>query len=347
MTVSAGAALIELADHVKLDASVGVTNFPVFLSPRPAELAESPVAFVRWFGAHSNALMNLCHQSGAIVLRGFAVHDTADFAAVVANIDMPAFGYAGGATPRTALSDKVFESTRYPAQYKLQLHQEMAYLPHFPSALVFFCRIAAATGGETIIGDMRDFGRSLPAAFASDLRNKGVRYVRNYRDPQWRTGHTLMDDYHRTWPDALGTSDRAEAEQLCREMGVEPRWEANGSLSMIYVGPGFVKHPATGEEVWFNQLVTQFYAPELIGEERFDLIAQHYTKSSPPPVQVTFGDGTPFDSGMIVDFARSIAAREVAFPWRAGDIMILDNFLTAHGRNPFTGQRDVQVALVA
>jgi alpha-ketoglutarate-dependent taurine dioxygenase len=36
----------------------------------------------------------------------------------------------------------------------------------------------------------------------------------------------------------------------------------------------------------------------------------------------------------------------VAFPWRAGDVMILDNIYSFHGRNAFTGTRDVQVALL-
>ena len=41
-----------------------------------------------------------------------------------------------------------------------------------------------------------------------------------------------------------------------------------------------------------------------------------------------------------------LASLEVAFPWRQGDLMILDNFYTFHGRNPYTGHRDVQVALL-
>jgi len=38
-------------------------------------------------------------------------------------------------------------------------------------------------------------------------------------------------------------------------------------------------------------------------------------------------------------------ARKIAFAWRAGDVMLLDNKLTAHGRHAYTGERDVQVML--
>jgi alpha-ketoglutarate-dependent taurine dioxygenase len=35
----------------------------------------------------------------------------------------------------------------------------------------------------------------------------------------------------------------------------------------------------------------------------------------------------------------------ISFPWQPGDILMLDNRLVAHGRNPFTGDRKVIVAM--
>ncbi|MNF05587.1 Taurine catabolism dioxygenase TauD, TfdA family [compost metagenome] len=36
---------------------------------------------------------------------------------------------------------------------------------------------------------------------------------------------------------------------------------------------------------------------------------------------------------------------EVVFPWRTGDVLMLDNMLTAHARKPFSGERKVVVAM--
>jgi alpha-ketoglutarate-dependent taurine dioxygenase len=36
---------------------------------------------------------------------------------------------------------------------------------------------------------------------------------------------------------------------------------------------------------------------------------------------------------------------QVAFEWRAGDVLVLDNMLTAHARAPFAGPRQVRVAM--
>jgi hypothetical protein len=37
----------------------------------------------------------------------------------------------------------------------------------------------------------------------------------------------------------------------------------------------------------------------------------------------------------------------VGFSWSHGDVLLLDNYLVAHGRNTFDGTRDIQVALMA
>jgi alpha-ketoglutarate-dependent taurine dioxygenase len=35
----------------------------------------------------------------------------------------------------------------------------------------------------------------------------------------------------------------------------------------------------------------------------------------------------------------------VIFPWSAGDVLILDNMLMMHGRQPYEGERRVLVAM--
>ena len=50
----------------------------------------------------------------------------------------------------------------------------------------------------------------------------------------------------------------------------------------------------------------------------------------------------------IFNRARIRAAYEmerVEFGWRRGDLLMLDNMLVAHGRNPFEGKRRVIVAM--
>jgi hypothetical protein len=37
--------------------------------------------------------------------------------------------------------------------------------------------------------------------------------------------------------------------------------------------------------------------------------------------------------------------RKRAFAWQAGDVMLLENKFTGHGRHAYTGVRDVQVMI--
>ncbi len=58
-----------------------------------------------------------------------------------------------------------------------------------------------------------------------------------------------------------------------------------------------------------------------------------------------FGDETPLDVSML-DHIREIMRNEMTiFQWRTGDVLVLDNMLTAHGRMPFSGARKIILAM--
>jgi alpha-ketoglutarate-dependent taurine dioxygenase len=50
----------------------------------------------------------------------------------------------------------------------------------------------------------------------------------------------------------------------------------------------------------------------------------------------------PKDLKHILDVYES---EKLTFRWQRGDLMVLDNMLLAHGREPFKGQRKVAVAM--
>lgn len=320
---------------------------PLFLYPTDARLADDRAFFQAWFTDNRAAIEDLTVEAGALVLRGFALSDTSDFARVAAHFPTLDTGYAGGATPRQALAEKVFESTRLPAAHKLPLHQEMSYLPTYPSKVVFFCHVPAETGGETTIGDMRKFTARVPADLWEQVKARGVTYVRNYRDPAWSSGSDILDAYHRPWTEALSADTPAAAEARCAEMGFRFEWIDNGSITLRFSNTGIINHPVTGQELWFNQLHAQSFIKESIGQERFGLYEKYYGPETPLPVNTTYGDGGRIDPAHIGALHPILDELTVGFPWRKGDLMFLDNFNVAHGRNPFTGERDTQVALIA
>ena len=66
------------------------------------------------------------------------------------------------------------------------------------------------------------------------------------------------------------------------------------------------------------------------------------------------GPVPPFDASILngkgslyltrPSLAHYVLTREELL-WRAGDVLLIDNMLTAHGRNPFSGKRSVVVGM--
>jgi hypothetical protein len=65
-----------------------------------------------------------------------------------------------------------------------------------------------------------------------------------------------------------------------------------------------------------------------------------------PAKAITFGDGSPLDRQAVTTAIK--LADELAFdvPWRQGDVALVDNYVTMHGRRPFVGVRKVLAAMV-
>jgi alpha-ketoglutarate-dependent taurine dioxygenase len=324
----------------------GSERLPVFLTPLHHALESSLDQSVAWLRKNDEAIKRLLREAGALVLRGFPIRSTGDFARMVEHFPSPAHGYVAGAGQRNNIEGRIFEATHAAAHLKLPLHQEMSYLRDYPSKLAFFCRIPPDTGGETWVGDMRRATRMISRDFMNKVRERGVLYTRNYRAPGSEAEHILLEQHHRTWSEAFSTKDRAKVEEACGETGLEFEWLQDGGLTVRYRASGFAKHPVSGEDVWFNQLHNQNTLARNLGPQRHELYEKYYPPGRPRPLNATFGDGGAFDPADIDMLFSIFSEISIAFPWRVGDMMLVDNIYTAHGRNSYTGNRDVQVSLI-
>ena len=56
------------------------------------------------------------------------------------------------------------------------------------------------------------------------------------------------------------------------------------------------------------------------------------------PRNATFADGAEIDASDLQLIRNAYAEEAVAFPWLAGDVVVVDNMQVAHGRRPFKGK---------
>ena len=296
-------------------------------------------------GAGLASLLSLCRnrqgylrakvlEFGALLLRGYEVRTAAEFARFVrAFSNRPPLDYVGGASPRVKLGGGVYTSTEYPEHYTLSLHNELSYTYRWPAYLFFCCVTAAEHGGETPLGDSRALLKSIDGEVVDQFKAKKVRYDRNLHGGG---GAGL------SWQAAFETDDKAAVETYCRRGGVSFRWKGDGGLWLSQVRPATTTHPQTGEEVWFNQ-ADGFHTSGM--DRAYYEALSACLKEEDFPLNAYFGDGTPLDPAALAH-VRGVMEREmVLFPWREGDVLVVDNVLTAHGRMPFSGPRKILLAM--
>jgi TfdA family taurine catabolism dioxygenase TauD len=63
------------------------------------------------------------------------------------------------------------------------------------------------------------------------------------------------------------------------------------------------------------------------------------------PNHTYYGDGSPIEDSVMEHLREAYANEMVSFPWEKGDVIVVDNILTAHARAPFKGTRRTLVAM--
>jgi alpha-ketoglutarate-dependent taurine dioxygenase len=297
---------------------------------------------VAWVTRHRATLDRLIVRHGGIVLRGFPIVTSEDFSAVIGCFPVFTGSYQGGAAARRPIANGVYEATQRTGDQTIPIHQEMFYLRDYPPRLAFFARKVAEQGGETIIANMRAITAALPPVIGEKLETLGIRNVRNFAA---KTGTTeenrLMDK--RGWDFAFYTDSVEEVEAICSRRHMRPHWHDDGSLTVFNQEAAFVAHPSTGERVYRSGLhIEHFYR----GSYDNTGAAAALRASQEFPSGAYLGDGSGLDPDEDSQLCAVVDRFTYHWPWHDGDLMILDNLLTGHGRNPFEGSRATEVALL-
>ncbi len=268
-------------------------------------------------------------QHGAILFRDFRIDSVPRFEKV-ANAICPDLFANYGDLPRAGNSEKVYSSTPYPSDRAILFHNESSHLHQYPLKIWFFCVQPAQQGGETPIVDCHKVYQLLDPKLRSRLEQKQLMYVRNY-----------IEGLDVSWQDFFHTTDKTVVEQYCRRSGIDCQWSGN-DLRTRKVRPAISHHPKTGKPLFFNQ-VQLHHISCLEPDVRASLLSTLGAENLPR--NVYYGDGSPIEDSVMAEIGAAYQQAQVSFPWQQGDILMLDNMLTAHGRNPYQGSRKIVVAM--
>jgi alpha-ketoglutarate-dependent taurine dioxygenase len=311
---------------VKMECLDSVKRFPLVVEPQAADLN-----LVGWAENNRELIEGKLLEWGAALFRGFNVDGISQFEQFARAISGELLDYRERAAPRREVASRVYTSTEFPADQSIPLHHEMSYSHNWPTKIWFYCAQPARQGGSTPIANDREVFNLIDRKIKKRFTEKGVMYVRNYGE-----GLDL------SWQEAFQTDERSVVEEYCRQAHTQFEWRAGGRLRTRQIRQVTAIHPKTGEVVWFNH-AHMFHISNLSTEVRNALLSEF--KDDEIPRNAFYGDGSSIESS-ILDEIRDVYERSaVTFPWHEGDILLLDNFLASHGREPFVGSRKILVAM--
>jgi alpha-ketoglutarate-dependent taurine dioxygenase len=302
-------------------------NLPLVIQP-----AMEGVSLPGWAKGQRDVLQAELMKHGGILFHNFGIESAATFEEFARAVSLDGDLYDEyGDLPREDKGTKVYGSTPYPIDKSILFHNESSHMHRWPMKILFFCVKAAEEGGATPIVDCRTIYQALPQALIDRLTEKKLMYTRNF-----------IEGLDVSWQQFFGTHDKARVEQYCRLAGIEFEWKNDRHLKTRQVCQAMARHPYTGEMLFFNQI--QLHHVSMLDKEvRESMLAMFGEEDLPR--NVYYGDGTPLEDSVVQEISETLTHNAVRFQWQAGDIVLLDNMLVAHSRDPFKGTRKILVAM--
>jgi len=295
------------------------------------EPAIEGVNLIIWAEEHRTEIEEALLSNGAILFRGLHGEDVHEFHDFARTIAPELLDYKERSSPRSEIARGIYTSTDYPSDQNIEFHNEQSYSQSWPMKLFFYCSQPAIRGGATLIADARKVLELLDAAIKEKFLSRRVRYVRNY-----------IEGLGLTWQEAFQTSDKDKVDRYCRESMIDFEWKERDSLKTSQVFDTIVAHPRTGELVWFEHAA--FFHVSSLAPHLQEMLMKSYEVED-LPFNTYYGDGTPIESSTLDQIRRVYRHLTVRVPWQKGDVLLLDNMLTSHGRESFDGPRKVLVAM--
>ncbi|MCA1579637.1 MAG: TauD/TfdA family dioxygenase [Acidobacteria bacterium] len=315
------------ANVVKTGSLPGDTaSFPLVFSP-----GMDDVGVALWAAENREQIERELLRHGALLFRGFTIDGVEGFEQFARAVSSDLLNYRERSSPRSEVMSGVYTSTDYPANQSIRFHNEQSYTHSWPMKLYFYCVTPAAEGGATPIADGRKVLADLDAKLKQQFIDKRVMYLRNY-------GYGMGLD----WQTAFQTTSKSEVETYCRRNSIACEWKDNGRLRTRQLFDTIVQHPKTNEDVWFEHAAF-FHVTSLQPEVRDSLLAEF--KPEDLPFNTYYGDGSEIEDSVLEEIRAAYSRCATRFAWRKDDVLLIDNMLTSHSREPFSGPRKIVVAM--
>jgi len=279
---------------------------------------------------------------GALLFRGLPIGNSEDFSNFA-----HAFGYEpheviGSIANRPLLAPNVSLASEAPKEVLIYNHNELPRLPHSPAYIFFFGKEIAKIGGETSISSSLElFARAqqeIPE-FIEELVSKGVLSTITYKvGKQFEGGTTLREAFGKGIEDHDDeiTQRRKIEEQIKRYgRGKHTTWQwIDDGLIVTHRLSAIRTQPKTNLPTLFTGLAAYYKSAQLQND-----VKRRVTQM--------YGDGTPIPDHFLAHLAQITDHIRVLHKWEQGDVLVFDNIIAQHGREPWEGEQSDRVVLAS
>jgi alpha-ketoglutarate-dependent taurine dioxygenase len=284
-----------------------------------------------WISSRAKFVETQLERFGGVLFRGFDIESADELARLIEALAGKPLEYHERSSPRTEVGRNVYTSTDYPARKHINLHNENSYQDNWPLKIFFLCTTPAQRGGMTPLADCR----RVLARLSPETRQRFI-------TKKWMLVRNFNDGFGLSWQIVFQTEDPVAVERYCRANQIQVEWKDDLRLRTKATRSAIVRHPRTGEQVWFNHV--RFFHVSSFEAGMRNALLQEFGQYDLPS-NTFFGDGGFIESDVMDEIREAFERETVMFPWQRGDLLVLDNMLVAHGRTPYEGPRQILVGM--
>lgn len=282
-------------------------------------------------------------RHGTLLFRGLPIHNAEDFSKFA-----HAFGYKpheiiGIVVDRPLLAPNVAPANEAPKEVLIYNHNESPQVPHAPEYIFFYGHHAPKAGGESPISSSLElFNRAqqeIPE-FIANITEKGILSRVTYKtEKQYEGGSTLRQAFGKeiVEGDDEDTKKRKIEAQIARYgRGKYTTWEwTDDGLVLTHRLPVIRTQPGTNLPSLFTGLASYWKRAQVDADARKNVTQQLY------------GDGSVIPEKYLAHLAKITDEIRVLHHWQDGDVLVYDNTIAQHGREPWQGEQSDRVVLAS
>ncbi|KAF3034064.1 hypothetical protein E8E12_003755 [Didymella heteroderae] len=297
----------------------------------------------------NNTLTRKLAEHGTLLFRDLPIHNAEDFSKF-----SHAFGFrphedTGIIIDRPLIAPNVAPADEAPKEVLIYSHSESPETPHAPKYIFLYSHRAPEISGETPISSSIELFQRVKDEipdFIATVASKGILNCVIYKvAAQYPGGSTLFEQAFSKeiveGDDAATRKAKVEAQirRYNRDDHTTCEWtDDDDTLIVTYHLPIVRVHPVTKQPALFTWLAA--YYKSYLAPGIPDLRRRNAT-------QQLYGDGAPIPEEYLKKLADITDEIRVLHKWQRGDVLVYDNVVAQHGRQPREGEQSDRVVLAS